>query len=75
MRDWCSDWDDDNYGLTQEQMTNGVIDPTGAMSGNKRTLRSGNYNSMPESCRSAYRTSDSPGRGPYYYSFRVVFNQ
>ena len=75
VSDWCSDWYDDNYGLTQEQMTNGVIDPTGAMSGNKRTLRSGNYNSMPESCRSAYRTSDSPGRGSYYYSFRVVFNQ
>lgn len=75
VSEWCSDWYDDNYGLTSEQLVNGVTDPQGAISGNKRALRSANYRSYPEDCRSAYRTSDTPTTALYTYGFRVVFNQ
>lgn len=75
VSEWCLDLYDDSYGLTSEQLANGVTDPQGAISGTKRALRSANYKSNPEDCRSAYRTSAHPNTVQYYYGFRVVFNQ
>lgn len=75
VNEWCSDWYSDNYGLTEEEISKGVTDPEGPKTGSLRSLRGGNCKSMPEDCRSAYRTSKNLNNSDFYTGFRVVFNQ
>lgn len=75
MSEWCSDLYSDDYGLTEEEISNGVTDPKGAQTGSSHSLRGGDYASDSEDCRSAYRKFESPSSSEYYIGFRVVFNQ
>lgn len=75
VSEWCSDWYDSSYGLTQDQIKNGVTDPTGAASGSYRSIRGAHYASEPKDCRAAYRYYKSPDQHQYYIGFRIVFNQ
>jgi formylglycine-generating enzyme required for sulfatase activity len=69
--EWCSDW----YVGSSSPAT----DPEGPGSGTYRVVRGGGYSSEARGCRSAFRTSYTPGSYSYSYSshyslgFRVVF--
>jgi acetoin utilization deacetylase AcuC-like enzyme/formylglycine-generating enzyme required for sulfatase activity len=51
--EWCNDWYSDDYYKHSPQRN-----PKGPPVGTERVLRGGAWNSGPDSCRSAYRTSD-----------------
>lgn len=76
VSEWCSDWYDAAYGLTPEQLKNGVTDPTGPATGSMRLARGAFYDSTPPECRAAYRNKNEfPSGCQFYISFRIVFNQ
>ncbi len=53
VSEWCNDWYSEDYYKQSPQR-----DPKGPPIGKERVLRGGAWNSVQESCRSAYRTSD-----------------
>jgi acetoin utilization deacetylase AcuC-like enzyme/formylglycine-generating enzyme required for sulfatase activity len=53
VSEWCNDWYSQDYYKYSLQR-----DPKGPPTGTERVLRGGAWNSGPDSCRSAYRTSD-----------------
>ena len=63
---WCSDWFDADY--YKQSPPN---DPIGPSAGFNHVLRGGSMNTVPSTCRSAYRTFASADRTPYN-GFRVV---
>lgn len=70
--EWCSDWYNYNYGLTEAELSGTVSDPTGPDSSTYRMLRGGSWFSNARSCRSAYRFTDRPDYADYDIGFRVV---
>ena len=74
--EWCSDSYDTNYGLTEDELSGTVTDPTGPDDptfGSGRVLRGGYWGLSAQLCRSAYRHNNSPS--DYYgdVGFRVAF--
>jgi formylglycine-generating enzyme required for sulfatase activity len=63
--EWCSDLYGDYNG--------DATDPTGAATGAYRVNRGGAWNSAETRCRSAYRSSDSPGNRNGSLGFRLSF--
>lgn len=53
VSEWCNDWYSRDYYKYSPQQN-----PKGPPTGTERVLRGGAWNSDPDSCRSAYRTSD-----------------
>ncbi len=53
VSEWCNDWYSRDYYKYSPQQN-----PKGPPTGTERVLRGGAWNSGPDSCRSAYRTSD-----------------
>lgn len=66
VEEWCSDWYSDYFNAA-------VTDPTGAISGEYRVLRGGQWEYDAWSCRSAYRNVSPPDFANYYLGFRVAF--
>jgi len=63
--EWCADWDGD--------YPNGpVTDPQGPASGTDRVLRGGDWSDIPDGCRSARRSFDTPDLRYFLIGFRVV---
>ena len=63
VSEWCLDWD----GKYADTETN----PAGASSGSFRVLRGGYYHTFAGACRSACRSSKSPGNADCDVGFRV----
>ncbi|OWY18165.1 hypothetical protein C7N43_37875 [Sphingobacteriales bacterium UPWRP_1] len=67
--EWCSDW----YDYDKEYYTNSPDrNPKGPASGTYRVLRGGCWYINPRYCRTAYRSSNTPGYRHYYCGFRVL---
>ncbi len=64
--EWCEDWYG-GYGRV-------VTDPLGPLNGEIRVMRGGSWGFAPESCRSAYRSGDSPDARYISNRFRVVLD-
>ena len=62
--EWCLDWNGTYPGT--------VTDPKGASSGSLRVCRGGSWYAFAGDCRSAYRTSITPGTANISDGFRVV---
>lgn len=62
--EWCWDW----YG----NYTGTVKDPTGAVSGSFRTMRSGSWNNLAALLRAGRRTHLVPSSNGFYAGFRVA---
>lgn len=79
VSEWCSDRYEFNYGLTPEELKNGVIDPVGPPEEpnvvTDHVIRGGNYHNGASLCRSAYRDFRHYFEDNYSIGFRVVFNQ
>ncbi len=65
--EWCSDWHDSNY-YSKSPLT----DPKGPSEGSGRVFRGGSWFELPQFCRSAYRSRDSPSFRFNYLGFRVL---
>ena len=70
--EWCNDFYGVDYYLKSPPK-----DPRGPASGDKKVLRGGCWNSLPDACRSAYRYNENPGYtdacfGYDIYGFRCV---
>lgn len=65
--EWCSDWYDSGY-----YRESPMDDPTGPASGTGRADRGGAYETNVRGCRSAYRSSASPGHRTNILGFRVA---
>jgi formylglycine-generating enzyme required for sulfatase activity len=63
--EWCQDW----YGVYP---AGNVIDPQGAVLGNDRLIRGGDWNDDAINCRSAIRRSNPPGIRNIGIGFRIV---
>ena len=63
--EWCWDW----YG---SYASGAQTDPRGVASGPERVIRGGNWYSLAQNLRSAYRSSSSPDWGGDIVGFRVV---
>jgi formylglycine-generating enzyme required for sulfatase activity len=68
--EWVEDWYNDGYWKKEGEVT----DPTGPAGGSKRVNRGGSWNDPAEDCRSAYRSSDSPGVSLSRLGFRLAFS-
>ena len=64
--EWCSDWHD-NYGA------NAAKNPTGPVTGERRVIRGGSWDSTAYGCRVANRSGFKPSDSNYDFGFRVVF--
>jgi formylglycine-generating enzyme required for sulfatase activity len=64
VTEWCLDWNETNAELGS--------DPDGADSGSDRVLRGGSWLNTASSCRSAYRSSNSPSVRYRGNGFRLV---
>lgn len=76
--EWCIDYFDYRYGLSNAQLSRTTIDPVGffpTVSSAKNSRRCGAYGNLPVDCRTSRRTS--PGNGTTYadYSFRLALFQ
>ena len=75
--EWCLDWYDNKYGLTDNELARITADPVGAPtnSGPKNSRRCGGYNNTPIDCRIPRRAQ--PGSGSTYsdYGIRLVLVQ
>jgi formylglycine-generating enzyme required for sulfatase activity len=65
--EWCADRYDEKYYATSTP-----ADPPGASEGLDRAQRGGGWHSDVESCRPAYRASESPGTREHGSGFRVA---
>lgn len=65
VAEWVQDW----YG---PYLPGPVTDPQGSPSGEERVKRGGGYDSVPQSCRSTYRSSQKPDSSRYDLGFRVL---
>ncbi|HIA46990.1 MAG TPA: formylglycine-generating enzyme family protein [Candidatus Hydrogenedentes bacterium] len=63
--EWCSDW----YG---DYSSGSVTGPTGASSGSSRVLRGGSWYNSGYDCRSANRSSSTPGYRYNYIGIRIA---
>ena len=67
VREWCNDiYEKDYYEHSP------IDDPTGAVSGTRRVMRGGGWNSMSHHTRSAYRNSSVEDCSLSFLGFRVV---
>jgi len=66
--EWCQDWYAENY------PSGSVTDPIGSSSGSDRVVRGGSWRSLARSCRSAYRSSFTPGSRHDNLGFRLCFS-
>ncbi len=66
--EWCQD----RYG---DYPSGSVTDPTGPSSGSLRVSRGGSWLSYALGCRSANRSSDSPGHTSFSLGFRLCVSQ
>lgn len=76
--EWCIDFFDYRYGLSNAQLSRTTIDPVGffpTVSSAKNSRRCGAYGNLPVDCRTSRRTS--PGNGTTYadYGFRLALIQ
>ena len=69
---WVEDKYDENYGLTLEQLKNGVEDPTGLRAGSHRVLRGGSWDDDAEDLRSANRGYIVPDSRNSLVGFRLL---
>ena len=67
--EWCADWYDAGYGNSNADAT----DPTGAVEGDSRVLRGGDWSNGAQYSRSAFRTANVPGGVNSSIGFRVIF--
>ncbi|MCH7658496.1 MAG: formylglycine-generating enzyme family protein, partial [Bacteroidetes bacterium] len=58
--EWCQDWYEQNYGLTEERLREGVTDPLNDQPGFDHVLRGGGWRSYARYLRSAYRSRARP---------------
>ena len=65
--EWCQDWYDSRY-YSQSQ----AVDPQGPSAGSLRVPRGGGWNCGAVRCRSAFRSSNSPGARRAALGFRLV---
>jgi formylglycine-generating enzyme required for sulfatase activity len=65
--EWCADW----YG---DYPAGDATDPNGPANGTTRVLRGGTWYIVPECCRAAYRSYDSPDGRLIGYGFRVALD-
>jgi formylglycine-generating enzyme required for sulfatase activity len=70
--EWVSDWHDDNYGLTEDQLRKTVEDPKGPLSGSYRVIRGGSWDDDPRRLRSALRGGNSPVHRRPSVGFRLL---
>ena len=63
--EWCWDW-------FENFTSSAVTDPVGPVSGANRVFRGGSWLDDAQHLRSAYRGSNSPDLGKYYFGFRLV---
>lgn len=68
VNEWCSDWYESDCG-------GDAVDPLGPTSGSSRVIKGGAWNSQAQDCRSAHRSSSSPGFSGEGIGFRVVRRQ
>ena len=74
VMEWCADWYDTNYGLTDAQLNGTVTDPTGPKDpGSGRVLRGGRWSDSARDCRSAFRSYNFPDYYDVSIGFRVAF--
>lgn len=66
--EWCNDW-------YEEPPTLVAVDPKGPNSGLDRVLRGGDFGSIPERCRSAFRYPQSPPTHNLTVGFRLAANK
>ena len=74
--EWCSDWYHVYYGLSEEELAGTVVDPIGPPDNSGsfvRVYRGGTAGNAAGWCRSAYRSSRSPGASSDMTGFRVIF--
>jgi len=67
--EWCRDWYDEKFYANPNAKN---IDPENTTAGTQRVLRGGGWGQYPDSCRSAYRSKNTPSVRSCSYSFRVV---
>jgi len=65
--EWCQDWHNGNYYRTGPKK-----DPPGPPQGTSRIYRGGNFSSVPNYVRSAYRNSSGPTSSYYGVGMRVA---
>ena len=63
---WCQDW----YGDYPQK---DVVDPQGPEKGQRRVLRGGSWDDIPQNCRSAFRGRYGPGHRLIDCGFRLCF--
>jgi len=66
--EWCQDWYDKNY------PGGAVTDPLGPSSGSGRVLRGGGWYGFARGCRTANRSSGTPGYRYDGFGFRLCFS-
>lgn len=70
----CSDWYDENYGLSAAQLSGTVTNPSGPATGSDRVVRGGSFAHHATLARSAARMTNAPDDTIIYCGFRVVFD-
>jgi len=70
VREWCSDWYDETYGLDSE--TDPVVDPQGPSSADYHVIRGGSWAAWARGCRSALRGGNYPVNRGNGTGFRLV---
>ncbi|WP_339731219.1 SUMF1/EgtB/PvdO family nonheme iron enzyme [uncultured Gimesia sp.] len=70
VREWCSDWLDDDYYQTFKGEI--ATDPQGPNAGSARVLRSGCWSFFPQHARAASRSKLTPSNYAHNVGFRVV---
>jgi len=69
--EWCNDWYGDKY--YDECKSKGTVEnPLGPKSGSYRVIRGGGWSGNAQSCRSAYRDSNTPDRRYNSLGFRLA---
>jgi uncharacterized protein (TIGR02996 family) len=66
IREWCSDWYDENYGKSPAQ------DPLGPSNGSFRVVRGGSWGNVGLNCRAAVRIRFAPSHRGDLLGFRVA---
>ncbi|MBL7218599.1 MAG: formylglycine-generating enzyme family protein [Phycisphaerae bacterium] len=67
--EWCRDWYDEKFYASAGAKS---IDPENTTAGTHRVLRGGAWGQYPDSCRSAYRSGNTPAARKCSYGFRVM---
>jgi formylglycine-generating enzyme required for sulfatase activity len=67
VAEWCADWEEEYAGRA-------VVDPQGPSQGTHRIIRGGSCGDDAKNCRSADRSSNSPGRRTCDFGLRAAMS-